>query len=149
MTHKQREPSRDELLAMAYVDGELADDAALDFERRLPDEPALVREVAELKRLEVIARQTAPPEPIDHEWKRIEREVLHFGGHFLGFLLAALGTLGLSGWILFGLFRDDGLSLVPKLLIGMIVGGFALLFLVILRARLRTLPYDPYTEVKR
>jgi len=149
MTNKQREPSRDELLAMAYVDGELSDDAALEFERRLPVEPALVRDVAELKRLEVIARQVAPPEPIDHEWKRLEKEVLHSGGNILGFLLAALGTLGLTGWILLELFRDDELTLVPKLLIGMTVGGFALLFLVILRARLRTLPYDPYTEVKR
>ena len=149
MTDKQREPSRDELLAMAYVDGELADDAVIEFERRLRDEPALVREVAELKRLEVIARQSAPPEPIDHEWKRLEREVLHSGGNFFGFLLAALGTLGLSGWALLELLRNDELTLVPKLLIGMTVAGFALLFLVILRARLRTLPYDPYTEVKR
>jgi hypothetical protein len=149
MTDKQREPSRDELLAMAYVDGELADDAVLEFERRLPDEPALVREVAELKRLEVIARQTAPPEPIDHEWNRLEKEVLHSGGNFLGFLLAALGTLGLSGWALIELFREDELGVFPKLLIAMTIGGFAILFLVILRARLRTLPYDPYTEVKR
>ena len=149
MTDKKREPSRDELLAMAYVDGELADDAVLEFERRLPDEPALVREVAELKRLEVIARQAAPLEPIDHEWNRLEKEVVHAGGHFLGFLLAALGTLGLAGWILFELFGDNELSLVPRLLIGMLVSGLAILFLVILRARLRTLPYDPYTEVKR
>ena len=149
MTDKKREPSRDELLAMAYVDGELADEAAEEFERRLPNEPALVREVAELERLEVIARQTAPPEPIDHEWRRLERGVVHSGGHFLGFLLAALGTLGLSGWALFELFREDELALFAKLLISMTIGGFALLFLVILRARLRTLPYDPYTEVKR
>ena len=149
MTQEKREPTRDELLAMAYVDGELADDARTEFEARLASEPALLREVAELKKLEVIARQTAPPEPIDHEWKRLEKEVVHAGGHFLGFLLAALGTLGLAGWGMLEVFRDDELTLVPKLLIGMTIGGFAVLFLVILRARLRTLPYDPYTEVQR
>ena len=143
------EPTPDQLLAMAYVDGELDDGARAELEGRLANEPALLREVAELKRLEVIARQTAPPEPIDHEWKRLEQEVIHSGGHFLGFLLVVLGTLGLAGWGMLEVFADDELGLVPKLLIGTTIGGFALLFLVILRARLRTLPYDPYTEVKR
>lgn len=149
MTDTKREPSRDELLAMAYVDGELDDGARAEFEGRLASEPALLREVAELKKLEVIARQTAPPEPIDHEWKRLDKEVVHTGGHFLGFLVATLGTLGLAGWGMLEVFRDDELAILPKLLIGMTIGGFALLFLVILRARLRTLPYDPYTEVQR
>lgn len=149
MTDQAHEPSQDELLAMAYVDGELAEDAAKAFEGRLGLEPTLLREVAELKQLEVIARQTAPPEPIDHEWNRLNKELVHSGGNLLGFLLAAVGTLGLSGWALLELFQDDELGTLPKLLIGMTIGGFALLFLVILRARLITLPYDPYTEVKR
>ena len=124
MTHEKREPSRDELMAMAYVDGELADDAALEFEKRLASEPALVREVADLKRLEVIARQVAPPEPIDHEWNRLEGELVHTGGHAFGFLLAAVGTLGLCAWVLFQVFQDDELGALPKLLIGATVGGF-------------------------
>ena len=49
MTSRERTPTPDELLAMAYVDGELDDEAARAFEDRLPDEPALVREVAELR----------------------------------------------------------------------------------------------------
>ena len=46
-----REPTRGQLLAMAYVDGELAESAHQEFEDRLRREPALMREVAELKRL--------------------------------------------------------------------------------------------------
>lgn len=149
MTEKQREPTRDELLAMAYVDGELAEDARAEFEQRLAGEPALLREVAELKRLEVIARQTSPPEPIDHEWRRLERELLHTGGRFLGFLLGGLGALGLLGWALVEVFRAEDVGTGAKALIGMLFLGATVLFLVILRARLRTLPYDPYTEVKR
>ncbi len=46
-----REPTRGQLLAMAYVDGELAESAHQKFEDRLRREPALMREVAELKML--------------------------------------------------------------------------------------------------
>ena len=36
-----------------------------------------------------------------------------------------------------------------KFFLGVGLSGFALLFLTTLRGRLRTLPYDPYTQVKR
>ena len=74
MKANAREPSRDELLAMAYVDGELAPDAAAEFEGRLADEAHLGLHVAEFKKLELMARQLAPPEPADHEWLRLGRD---------------------------------------------------------------------------
>ena len=40
-------------------------------------------------------------------------------------------------------------DLLPKTLLGSAVTGLVLLFLVVLRGRLRTLPHDPYTKVQR
>lgn len=149
MTDREREPTRDELLAMAYVDGELDRATRAEMDRRMASEPALAREVAELKRLEVIARQTAPPEPMDHEWNRLKRGLVHRGGHFVGFLLLALGSLGLAAWGVIGVLRDEETELTGKVLLSLLILGALTLFLVVLRGRLRTLPYDPYTEVQR
>ncbi len=142
------EPTRDQLLAMAYVDGELTDEARAELERRLASEPGLRREVVELQKLELIARSAAPQEPMDHEWERLAVEPLQRGTLALGWILLLAGTLGLGGFALFLLFSSDA-PLAVKCLLGALVAGGALLLLATLRARLRTLPYDPYTEVKR
>jgi len=148
MTPPDREPTRDELLAMAYVDGELDLGARHELERRMATEPALRREVAELQRLAVMARLTTPPEPMDHEWNELEREWLHAGGGRLGMSLMLLALVGAT---LFGGFE---LLVSEAPLAARLIGGGGLLgalifFLVVLRARLRTLPFDPYTRVER
>jgi len=148
MNSHDRAPSRDELLAMAYADGELDEGAARDLERRMADEPELVLEVAKHRRLEIIARRIVPPEPMDHEWERLRRGIVHGKGIPLGFALLLAGVLGLAGWIAFGLFTSDE-PLGLKLLVGAIGGGLTILFLVTLRGRLRMRAHDPYTEVQR
>lgn len=142
------EPSRDELLAMAYADDELNPEARADVERRMADEPLLNLAVARYRRLEVLARHVAPPEPMDHEWRRQSRDPLQRVGAFLGWGSLALGALGLALWCLIALVRAD-LELIPKALCLAAVLGVALLFCSALRARLKTLPYDPYVEVER
>lgn len=148
MTAAEREPTRDELLAMAYVDGELADDARRELEARLPNEPALAREVAELRRLAVLARAVAPAEPMDAEWARIRADPAQRAGGTLGWTLLALGAAGLAGLALWRALSGPGDPL-PRVLVAMAAGGLALLFLLVLRNRLRTLPYDPYRDVQR
>ena len=94
----EREPSADELLAMAYADGELLGTERAHFEQRLAAEPALAREVAQLKRLEVLARHAAPPEPMDHEWERLARSGGQRGLWSAGWLFFGAGVLGLAAW---------------------------------------------------
>ena len=65
MTPAAQHPSRDELLAMAYVDDQLDPAAKAEFEGRLSREEALREEVTSLRRLDLIARTAAPPENID------------------------------------------------------------------------------------
>ena len=148
MSANERTPTRDELLAMAYVDDELDEAARATFETRLRDEPALAREVTQLQRLGVLARSAAPPEPMDHEWARIRRGLPHRLGSPLAWIAILLGALGGTGWVLVEIARSD-METLPKILLFLGVAGFVLLFVLTLRARLRTLPYDPYTEIQR
>jgi anti-sigma factor RsiW len=148
MKPSEREPSRDELLAMAYADGELAGEERAAFERRLAEDVQLAREVARYQSLQVLARQAAPPEPMDFEWRRLARDPLQRALAFGGWLLAALGALGLVAWGEYVVAVSD-MPLLPKLALGGLVLGIALLFAAAIRARLRTHAYDPYTEVQR
>jgi hypothetical protein len=149
MTTNKGHPSRDELLVMAYVDDELAPEIRDEMNERLAREPELRRMVAEYQKLEVIARQCAPPEPADHEWDRLEGEVLRRGAFGLGFTLLFVGAVGLIGWATYGVAISEEMSPIAKLLCGALLAGFMLLLLLKLRDRLRIIPFDPYTEVKR
>jgi anti-sigma factor RsiW len=148
MSRTEREPTGDELLAMAYADGELAGDARRDFEARLAREPGLRREVAELRALDLLARQLAPPEPAELEWSRLESGFAQRTGNRIGLGLLGVGALlvvaGFLCWTcgrpLPMLLQAGGLCLVH---------GLVLLFALALRARLKLSPHDPYTKVKR
>ena len=148
MSPTEREPTPDELLAMAYVDGELDRAAREELERRLALEPVLRREVADLQRLALIARRSTPPEPMDHEWRALEREWVHAGGSRLGAGLIGAGALGGALWLGYELLVSAA-PLPAKLAGAALLLGVLVHFLVSLRARLRTLPFDPYTEVER
>jgi anti-sigma factor RsiW len=133
---------------MAWVDGELEGEDARRFEARLAREPALAREVSELRALELVARQMAPPEPMDHEWARIDADPAQRLATGLGFALALVGAVGLWVWLAVALATSE-VDLVPKVLTLAVAGGLALVFLTVLRRRLSTLPFDPYTRIKR
>lgn len=148
MKPTEREPSQDELLAMAYADGELRPDERAEFELRLGADARLAREVARYRSLQVLAREVAPPEPMDFEWRRLARDPLQRALAIGGWLLAALGALGLVGWGEY-VVAISSMPLLPKLALGGLVLGIVLLFAAAIRARLRTRAYDPYTEVQR
>jgi anti-sigma factor RsiW len=143
-----REPTRDELLAMAYVDGELSSAGRAELERRMAASAELRREVSALKELELLARAAAPREPIEHEWAALAREPLQRGTLGLGWILLVIGFLGLA---LLGLWKlcASAAPLALKLLVAATILGGALLLGATLRARLRTLPLDPYRKVQR
>jgi len=149
MNAPEREPTTDQLLAMAYVDGELDEGARTELEDRMASAPEIAREVAELQRLAVLTRLVAPAEPMDHEWARIHAEPTQRAGSALAWTLVVIGTLGVVGWSLWLVFTDESTSPLFRGLFGMAVTGFALLFLLVAKNRLRTLPLDPYRDVQR
>lgn len=148
MSTKEGHPTRDELLAMAYVDDELERDARAEFQARLARDPRIARLVVEYQGIELVARQAAPPEPMDHEWRRLAEDGVQRTGLHLGWGLVVACSVGVSGWVTW-LVLSSELGLFEKALIAGLLIGFVLLFLCTLRARLRTLPYDPYTKVER
>jgi anti-sigma factor RsiW len=141
-------PTPAELRAMAYADGELSDEETREFEREMIDDPQLAREVAQLKRLEVLSRQVAGPEPMDTEWKRLAEDPWQRAGHGLAWTALSIGVAGLAIAFVVAIAMVDTSPLVKALLL-LVVGGFGLLLVLTIRGRLRTLPYDPYTKVQR
>ena len=148
MNALEREPTPDELLAMAYADGELDVEARREFEERLRTSEELAVEVARHQKINVLARNSALPEPQDFEWERLAKDPLQRTGLGLGWVLVLFGSIGGAAWIGFGLFQSD-MPVFLKLCLYALIVGFGSLFLAVLRRRLRTLPYDPYTEVQR
>ena len=145
---EERIPSPDELAAMAYVDGEMASGDRAAFEARLEREPALVREVAAQQRLAVMARAAAPREPIDEEWRRIAGSAAHRVGLPVGWTHLAVGGIGLAVWCAYEIAIAP-IGIVPKLLTAALAAGFLLLFLLAVRARIASRPFDPYDDVQR
>jgi anti-sigma-K factor RskA len=141
-------PAPDELLAMAYADGELSLEERAAFEARLEKEPRLVREVAAQQRLGVLARAAAPREPMDLEWRRIQRSPLHQVGIPLGWTLLGIGWTGLAVWCAYEVAIAP-IGIAPKILTAALAAGFLLLFLLAVRARIASRPFDPYDDVQR
>ncbi len=144
----EERPRQDELLAMAYADGELRGADLETFQARLAREPALVREVSELRALEVLARSMAPPEPADYEWERLARDPAQRLGESLGWIAFVVSAVGLFALGVFWLATAP-IPALPKVLCLAGLGGLLLLLLTTLRARLRVLPHDPYRKVQR
>jgi anti-sigma factor RsiW len=133
---------------MAYADGELDDAGRREFEETMSSRPDLARELAQLQKLEVLARNAAGPEPMDVEWARLERDPIHRAGIGGGLMLLLVGAIAMTGWLSYAILTAEE-GLLFKLIFGTLLIGGLMMLLATIRARLRTIPYDPYTEIKR
>jgi hypothetical protein len=148
MTPAAQHPSRDELLAMAYVDDQLDPAAKAEFEGGLSREEALREEVTALRRLDLIARTAAPPENIDIAWKEVDESPSQTSLIGLGWVATVLGAIGMAA-IGIQLITQARIPLWERASIVFLVSGLTVLFLAIARRRWRTRHMDPYTSVKR
>jgi hypothetical protein len=146
--HPEGQPTREQLLAMAYADGELAGSEREAFEALLAARADLVREVAAHQRLLVLGRQAAGAEPLDHEWRRVAAEPLQRASRGLGLALVALGLLAALAWLVWAILRAELALALKAAVVCTLLGSLALL-LAALRLRRRTLPYDPYRDLER
>ena len=148
MTPASNHPSRDELLAMAYVDDQLDPEGRADFERRLSREEPLRKEVTALQRLDLIARTAAPPENIEIAWKEVDESPSQTSLLSIGWIATVLGALGIAA-ICTQIIYQARLPLWERASIICLIGGLTILFLAVARRRWRTRHLDPYTSVKR
>ncbi len=148
MKNDSDELERDQMLAMAYVDGELEMDQRRQFESRLALEPALEKEVEELRKLALFSRRNIPPEPEDREWRRLGRDPLHRKGLRLGLWLCILAVAGFATTLGVTVLGSEEHWAVQLFLISGAT-GVSLIALLTLRERLAVLPHDPYRKVHR
>lgn len=142
-------PSEDELLAMAYADGELQREEAVQFETRMENEPHLVHLVAEHHALDVLARRVAPPEPADRDWADLKKDPAFKATVGAGWMLVVIGA---SMSLLLGIWAvatNHSISPIGRsVILGSLV-GFGLLFASVAWRRARSFPLDPYRHIER
>ena len=148
MKHDPDELERDQMLAMAYVDGELQVDERRRFESRLALEPALEKEVEELRELALLARRSIPPEPEDREWQRLGRDPLHRRGLRLGLWFCIVAVAGFAAALGVTVLGSQE-HWIMQLFLLMGATGVCMITLLTLRERLAVLPHDPYRKVQR
>ena len=143
------EPTAEELLAMAYADGEMTPEESLRFEGRMEAEPDLVHRVAEHHALDVLARRKAPMEPADRDWAALQLDPLYQGTVGAGWFLLIAATAISFALAVWAVATNDGISYLHRGLILSSLLGFTLLFLTVVWRRIRAIPLDPYRHVER
>lgn len=141
-------PEADQMLAMAFADGELRGEALEAFTQRIAREPALARAVDEFRRLELLTRQLSPPEPRDLVWREHASGELHrllmFGSYVCLILAASIGALlilcAALGW---------RIPAGPQVASALAVLGLLQMLFASLRWRKAERGHDPYVHVQR
>ncbi len=146
--HPPEHPEPDELLAMAYVDGELSPEDRQEFERRLQTEARLAEQVAEMRGLTLVARNLIPPEPEDREWRKLARDPLQRGGLRLGWFFCLVAVVGFTVAATLSMVQSNE-HWAMKLFFFSGGAGAGILLLLTLRERMAVLPLDPYRKLQR
>jgi hypothetical protein len=148
MSTVEREPRREELLAMAYADGELRGAEREEFEGLLATREDLRLEVVRMQRLGVLARQAAGPEPMDHEWRDLARDPVQRAAAGLGRVALIGGSCLVAIGAAWALWTSDAPAWL-QLGASAAAVGLAILLGAAVRARLRTRAFDPYRDIVR
>ncbi len=140
---------RQQQLMMAYVDDELDPREREEFRAQMAADPELAREVTQFQNLATMTRDLKLKEPTDYEWDRFWASLFNRLERQTGWVLFSLGVLLLVGYAAFEFLSADSIELPWKLGGCGLFAGAGLLFLSVLRGRLRTMKYDRYRGVKR
>src|SRR5688572_5345156 len=148
MSAVEREPAREDLLAMAYADGELRGKELEEFEALLATRADLRLEVVRARRLAVLAQRSAGPEPMEHEWRALGRDPVQRAALGLGRIALAGGSLLVAAGAAWALW-NSGAPAWLRIGAAAVAAGLAILLGAAVRARLRTRGLDPYRDVVR
>jgi len=136
-----------EALLSGYLDGELSPNQRQELEAMLAESPAMRRELEALERLktgtDAACSLSDPPEEVwdrflDTIYNRIERRT--------GWFVLVVGATALALYGITVFFVRPWVSVEVKLLLALPVVGLALLFISVLRQRLRARRTDRYTR---
>ena len=145
------EPPEDfEPLISGYLDGELDTEQRAAFEARVQQDPALRRELEAMKRLYVgTAALCAVDEPPPEVWDRFLDGVYNRLERKTGWVVLLAGLALLLAYGVYAFVTTAWLTALIKVLIAIPVAGMAILFLSVLRQRIRAARTDRYTREVR
>lgn len=140
-----------EVLISGYLDGELTPEQAARLEQILAEIPACRSDFETMKQL--IAgtnRALCPSDPPDEVWDTFLDNVYNRAERRFGWMVFIAGTLALTAYGIYLYFSEPWTSGAVKLLIAVPVLGLVMLFISVLRQRLRAAKHDRYSrEVHR
>lgn len=135
-------------LLSGYIDGELTQQQRqrVDIHCDACEDCATLRDELVALRAEVgDARLSAIGED---KWREMMSDTTVHATRGIGWLLVAGGFLGIAGIAIFELLTDGSISLTEKIIVGSLYGGFAALFISVLRQRLIERKADKYKDVE-
>ncbi|MFO0982591.1 MAG: zf-HC2 domain-containing protein [Planctomycetota bacterium] len=138
-----------QILMMGFLDNELPADDARRFREHAYQCAECAAELVKYQKLAALASAIKLKEPADYEWDRFWNRLYNRMERMGGWVLLCAGVVLLIGYVLYELLTEPAVHMLLKA--GMLCGGvgLALLFISVVRARLRTARYDKYAGVKR
>lgn len=134
----------------AYLDGELTDAEARQFEQELSDDPAKTRQVEQFRALNEELEMIEFHEPTRQELRLYWQVVYNRLERGLGWVLLSLGVLVLAGFGLYKLFEgfllDPEVAVWWKLGVSGVGGGGLILCVSVARERMRLRRKDRYSK---
>ena len=138
-----------EILLTGYVDGELNEEDRRRVEEHLHGCSTCTAELAGFRRLNDLVSHIKIREPQDPEIDRFWRALYNRMEWRGGWLLLLVGSFTVTAAVVVAVLTSSMLHWSLKAGLVAMAAGLLLLFLSVLRLRLRTLPFDRYREVHR
>jgi hypothetical protein len=135
-------------LLSGYIDGELTQQERQRVQIHLESCAECRRIEGELRDLRGKVGKARLSEYGEDQWREMMDDTGVRAGLGMGWLLLIGGALALAGIVVFEFVTDPGIELHMKLVIGAIYGGFAALFISVLRQRLIERKTDKYKDVE-
>ena len=140
-------------LMMGYLDNELDEQQKKLFTDHLDQCPDCQQELAEFRDLKQLADEVALTEPQDQLWQQYWKNIYNRFERMIGWILVSVAAIIL---LIYGGFKlieeiikDPTIDIILKIGLVALIGGFAILFVSVLRERLYLRKKDPYKDIRR
>jgi anti-sigma factor RsiW len=140
-------------LMMGYLDDELDEQQKKKFTEHLDQCPECQKELAEFTELKQLADGVSLTEPTDELWQQYWKNIYNRFERMFGWILLSVAAIIL---LIYGGFKlieeiiqDPTVDIVLKVGLIALIGGFAILFVSVLRERLYLRKKDPYKDIRR
>ena len=139
-----------QILLMGYMDGELDEAQVARVEAALENDADLRRDLAEMKQLRRLTDAAGIDTITDDELDRFWGAVYNRMERHAAWVLLTGGLLLVVAGVLLIFFRNGAFPMALRISVGCALAGFVLMFVSVLRERMRMLPHDRYSrEVHR